>query len=149
MSPICGLVDKAKEMCSARNDSELARRLGVTPSSVSNWRRSKNYPDAVTCGKIAEITGIPLARVLGIVGEARAISREEKAVWRRLASAAVVAGLTLSTLPVWGNHTGNMNESRVYTLCEVRRLARFLSAKMRRLSAGRGTHTANYLLCDR
>lgn len=51
------------------------------------------------CAKIAEITGIPLARVLGIVGEARAISREEKAVWRRLASAAAVLLMLLPALP--------------------------------------------------
>ncbi|WP_196479708.1 DUF3693 domain-containing protein, partial [Xanthomonas translucens] len=38
-------------------------------------------------------TGEPLAKVIGIVGEARAISSDEKAVWRKLA--ATVMGLML------------------------------------------------------
>ena len=49
---------------------------------------------------LAGLTGEPLAKVLGIVGEARAISREEKAVWRKLAATAVLLAVgMLGTLP--------------------------------------------------
>lgn len=94
MSEIALLLDKAKKTLKASSDADLARHLGVTRASVSNWRTGRNLPDVVQCATLAGLTGEPLARVLGIVGEARAISREEKAVWQRLA--AMVACLLLT-----------------------------------------------------
>lgn len=84
------LIEAAKTALQVESDNQLALKLKVSRATVSNWRHQGKGPDTVTCAKLAEITGIPLVRVLGIVGEARAISREEKAVWRRLASAAAV-----------------------------------------------------------
>ena len=101
MDELNKLLDRIKETRSLPSDNALAKVLGVTRGSVSNWRHGKNYPDTVQCAAIAGFTGEPLARVLGIVGEARAISREEKAVWHKLAASAaalfVVLGAT--TLP--------------------------------------------------
>jgi transcriptional regulator with XRE-family HTH domain len=90
MNSIGELLDRAKERAGVPSDNQLASALGVKRQTVSNWRQGHNTPDAVACEKLAEITGEPLARVLGIAGEARALSREEKAVWRRLATAAAV-----------------------------------------------------------
>ena len=100
METIIDLLNEAKKRTSSASDSALARHLKLSRGAVSNWRTGVSQPDTVTCAKIAEITGIPLARVLGIVGEARAISREEKAVWRRLASAAIVVLSLLPMVPV-------------------------------------------------
>lgn len=95
MNAINILLDKSKIASGASNDAGFARHIGVTRASVSNWRHGRNYPDAVQCARLAQLSGEPLARVLGIVGEERAISREEKQVWRALAQqigvAAVVA----------------------------------------------------------
>lgn len=100
MDELNKLLDRIKETRSLPSDNALAKVLGVTRGSVSNWRHGKNYPDTVQCAAIAGFTGEPLARVLGIVGEARAISREEKAVWHKLATSAaallvLVAGSAL------------------------------------------------------
>lgn len=84
------LLDKAKKMCGVTTDKDLSTRLGVTPSAVTNYRKGRALPDAVTCATLAGLTGEPLAKVLGVVGEARAISREEKAVWRKLAATAAM-----------------------------------------------------------
>ena len=116
MQTINEVLDKAAEKCRATNDSQLARTLKITPNAVNNYRRGVSAPNAVICEKLAEITGIPLARVLGIVGEARAISREEKAVWRRLASAAV---LVISTLPLWAHaapYGGHESQPVIYIM---------------------------------
>jgi transcriptional regulator with XRE-family HTH domain len=87
------ILNRAVEASGAASDSDLSRKLGVSRQAVSNWRGGKKFPDTVTCATIAGITGIPLAQVLGVVGEARAISREEKAVWRKLAATAMALAL--------------------------------------------------------
>ena len=101
MGDVALLLDKAKKTLNANSDAELARQLGVTRASVSNWRTGRNLPDVVQCATLAGLTGEPLAKVLGIVGEARAISREEKSVWRKLAASAVTLFVLLgaTTLP--------------------------------------------------
>lgn len=90
MDALNKLLDKAREMRSCPSDAALARELHVTRGSVSNWRKGVSLPDEVACARLSDMTGEPLARVLGMIGEARAVSREAKAVWRRLATAAAL-----------------------------------------------------------
>lgn len=105
MNDVIKLLDKCKEIRSCASDNAFALEIGVTRQMVSNWRAGKNYPDAVNCAKLADIAGIPLSRVLGIVGEARAISADEKKVWRKLAQVAV---LIICTLPIASIYAGEM-----------------------------------------
>lgn len=95
MSTIDELLDAAKAATKSANDSELAKALGIRPAAVSNYRRGVSLPNAVVCATLAGLTGTPLARVLGIVGEARAISSDEKAVWRKLAATAMAVCLAI------------------------------------------------------
>lgn len=105
MQTVIQLLDAAKKASGAETDSEFADVLHIKRSAVSNYRHGRAYPDTVVCGRIAELTGTPLARVLGIVGEARAVSREEKAIWHRLATAAALA---VALLPL-GNAQAAVN----------------------------------------
>ncbi|MCE7031352.1 helix-turn-helix domain-containing protein [Lysobacter sp. GX 14042] len=94
------LIDQAKIGAKASSDAAFAKALGVSRASVSNWRHGRNYPDTVQCARISELSGEPLQRVLGVVGEARALSADEKKVWRRLAEVAVIAcAVMLPALP--------------------------------------------------
>lgn len=97
---INSLLDACKKAQELATDGELAKALGVSKQAMSGYRNQARLPDPVVCAAIAGLSGIPLARVLGIVGEARAISREEKAVWRKLAATAMtlLIGLIV-TLP--------------------------------------------------
>lgn len=92
------LLDAAKKKNGLATDMALAEALGISRSAVSAWRHEVKTPDAVQCATLAGLTGEPLARVLGIVGEARAISKEEKTVWRRLAATAALLILTVGTI---------------------------------------------------
>lgn len=83
------LLDQAKQACGVEFDKDLAPRLGVGKTSISNYRKGVSLPDPVVCATLAGLTGLPLAQVIGVVGEARAISTAEKAVWRRLAGTAM------------------------------------------------------------
>lgn len=100
MKTLGELLDAIKERRNLETDSALAAALGVSRQTVNNWRQGRNTPDAVACATIAGLTGEPLALVLGIAGEQRAISREEKAVWRKLAAtAALLAVVVFPALP--------------------------------------------------
>lgn len=96
MDDVNKLLDRCRDVCGVPTDMALAAALHVTRATVSGWRHGARYPDAVACARIADMLGIPVGRVLGIVGEARAISRDEKQVWRRLATTAVLALATLA-----------------------------------------------------
>ncbi|MDV3463300.1 DUF3693 domain-containing protein [Stenotrophomonas sp. C960] len=133
------LLDQAKEACGVSYDKDLAPRLGVRPSAISNYRKGVSHPDAVVCATLAGLTGVPLARVLGVIGEARAISREEKAVWRKLAATAMALCLAVGfALPhkAQAAVTG-FDKSTVYTLCEMmcRTAAAFVSSAWQWLSS--------------
>ncbi len=51
-----------------RLPSQFAADLGVSHTSVSRWLSGKDRPSLVSCIKLANYTGVPLQRVLQIVG---------------------------------------------------------------------------------
>lgn len=93
MKTVSDLIDAARKALNVSSDAEFARQLGVSRGTIANWKSGYSLPDTVMCATFAGLTGLPLAQVLGIVGEARAVSREEKAVWRKLAATAMVLAL--------------------------------------------------------
>ncbi|MDW7601687.1 DUF3693 domain-containing protein [Stenotrophomonas maltophilia] len=95
MQTVTDLIDTARKALNVSSDAEFARQLGVSRGTIANWKSGYSLPDTVMCATLAGLTGLPLARVLGIVGEARAVSREEKAVWRKLAATAMALCLAV------------------------------------------------------
>jgi len=96
MDAINELLDKCAIATKASNDAALCRVLRVKKQTISNWRKGHRYPDAIACAKIAEVLGVPVTQVIGAVGEARAVTREEKNVWKMVkAAAAFGAALVL------------------------------------------------------
>jgi transcriptional regulator with XRE-family HTH domain len=129
------LLDEARLALNESTDSGLARRLGVKRQTVSNWRTGTNLPDVVTCEKLAKITGKTPLSVIASVSETREKSRDAKAVWRRIAAAAVVILATgFTALPSQAaddlNATANMHYAKLGGL------ARFLSRQLRRMLFG-------------
>jgi len=116
------LLDAAKSGTGITSDYALSVRLKVTKQAVSKWRLGQAAPDPVTCEKLAIFSGIPLHKVLGIVGEARAISEPEKRVWRKLAAAMFVS-LVVVALPASASNFPTNGQSAC-TLCEVARRLR-------------------------
>lgn len=124
------LLADAAATCTPPNYSGLARALGVEPSAVSNWRNGRALPDTVSCGKLADMTGLPVARVVGMIGEARAISRDEKAVWRRVKAAAAVAWLAVA-LPYDTHASTGANAEPTAVGCIMRSVAAFMRRMFR------------------
>jgi transcriptional regulator with XRE-family HTH domain len=48
--------------------SQFAADVGVSHTSVSRWLSGKDKPSFTSCVKLANYTGVPLQRVLHIVG---------------------------------------------------------------------------------
>lgn len=137
MDTINALLDTIKKTRSLPSDNALALSLGATRQAVSNWRKGRNQPDAVLCARIADAAGVPLNVVLGIVGEARAISRDEKAVWHRLAQMAVVMALATGLLTPGPARAHFAEKAGVCLLCQ----------RIRRWLAGHGRLTPRSGLC--
>jgi len=51
-----------------RLPSQMAVDLGVSHATVSRWLSSRDIPNTGSCRKLAEYSGVPLERVLSIVG---------------------------------------------------------------------------------
>ena len=129
MEVINKLLDKAKEISSSRTDMALAEKLGIEATTLSSYRNDRSKPNVVVCAKIAAITNEPLNKVIGIVEEARAISSEEKKVWRRFAQVAIVSFALISSSSVFASGSVGLRVSNaVCLLCKhlMRRASRFI-----------------------
>jgi transcriptional regulator with XRE-family HTH domain len=129
---ISSLLRDASLRCDPPNYSKLAERLRVEPSAVSNWRNGRALPDVVSCEKIAKITGFSALAVIAAINKQQKKSNTAKAVWRRIAAAAVVvlaSGFT--TLP--SHAADDLNATATMHYAKWRELARFLSRQLRRL----------------
>lgn len=50
------------------NESDLARKLGRSPSTVNRWMRGDRRPDTESCDLIADVLGVDVDLVLSLVG---------------------------------------------------------------------------------
>lgn len=95
MKPIRIYLDEAKERGIAKNDSDIARKLEVTPQAVSKWRKGDDAPAEDTAARLAEMLGKP--EVMAECAAARAKTPEGRRAWERLAKIAAAAMIILSS----------------------------------------------------
>ena len=73
------LLDKAVKMCNPANDSELARRLHVSRSAVSLWRKGQPAKDEHLAQLIKFADQDPALAVR--IRQEQATTKAEKALW--------------------------------------------------------------------
>ena len=61
--------------------SQLASDLGVSHATVSRWLSGKDIPNTRSCYKLAEYSGVPLEKVLSIVGHLPKIAEKTTPEW--------------------------------------------------------------------
>lgn len=116
MKPIRRYLDEAIDAGVFKNDSDIARQLGVHRSAVSQWRVGATAPNEDQAAALAALLGKP--EVMAECMAARTRRPETRAMWERAAKTlsmatalSMVAGvLVLLTAP--GN---NANASMTYT----------------------------------
>lgn len=97
MKPIRIYLDEAKERGIAKNDSDIARQLEVTPQAVSKWRKGDDAPAEDTAARLAELLNKP--EVMAECAAARAKTPEGRRMWERLAKIAAAAVVVIAVTP--------------------------------------------------
>ena len=64
-----------------RLPSQMASDLGVSHATVSRWLSGADTPGIRSCQKLAEYSGVPLDKILSIVGHLPQIAETESADW--------------------------------------------------------------------
>ena len=64
-----------------RLPSQLAAELGVSHATVSRWLSGEDIPSTKSCRRLAEYAGVPLEKVLSIVGHLPMVSEKESPSW--------------------------------------------------------------------
>lgn len=105
MNLISGLIDQAVSKCDPANDSALAKRMHVSRSAVSLWRKGgtiteKHLTALIVLADVDEVTAL---KVL----EAQAETKPQKAVWSALLHRlGATAALVLCAIGFSGAMTG-------------------------------------------
>ena len=64
-----------------RKPSQLAADLGISHATVSRWLSGADIPSPRSCHRLAEYSGIPVERILSIVGHLPRIAEKPPAEW--------------------------------------------------------------------
>ena len=64
-----------------RLPSQLAADLGVSHATVSRWLSGEDTPNTRSCRKLAEYSGVPLEKVLSLVGHLPRIAEQPSTEW--------------------------------------------------------------------
>ena len=64
-----------------RLPSQLAADLGVSHATVSRWLSDKDVPSTRSCQKLAEYSGVPMEKVLSIVGHLPTVAETAPLGW--------------------------------------------------------------------
>jgi len=122
MSYTTDLLDQFKSKSGIDSDYAAAQALGIRPNRLSNYRTGVSHADDKTAVMLADALGLDRLQTIAKINMDRARDTKERAFWRQIAAAAVIAMVAL--LPFGSavaNPVGrNLNEMPVYTLCEVR-----------------------------
>ena len=61
--------------------SQMAAELGISHATVSRWLSGADIPNTRSCHKLAEYSGVPLEKVLSIVGHMPAVAEAGPPEW--------------------------------------------------------------------
>lgn len=86
MKKICMYMDEAQDIGAVKNDAELAKKLGISRASVSEWRAGKSTPNDDQAVKLAELLGKDAGELLAECGAARAKTPATRQAWERIAA---------------------------------------------------------------
>ncbi len=77
------LVSFIKEVMRRRHlkPSKLAADLGISHATMSRWLSGQDIPNTRSCHRLAEYSGVPVEKILSIVGHLPRISEKPPIEW--------------------------------------------------------------------
>jgi transcriptional regulator with XRE-family HTH domain len=64
-----------------RKPSQLAAELGISHATVSRWLAGRDIPNTRSCQRLADYSGVPVQKVLAIVGHISRVAERPVAEW--------------------------------------------------------------------
>ena len=64
-----------------RLPSQLAADLGISHATVSRWLSGADVPNTCSCRRLAEYTGVPLEKILSVVGHLPRMAERVPSEW--------------------------------------------------------------------
>jgi len=64
-----------------RLQSQLASDLGISHATVSRWLSGADIPSTKSCRKLAEYSGVPMEKVLSLVGHLPKVAEAAHTEW--------------------------------------------------------------------
>jgi transcriptional regulator with XRE-family HTH domain len=64
-----------------RKPSQLAAELGISHATVSRWLSGVDIPNTSSCQRLADYSGVPVQKILVIVGHLPRVSKKPVAEW--------------------------------------------------------------------
>ena len=64
-----------------RKPSQLAADLGISHATVSRWLSGNDIPNTSSCRRLAEYSGIPVEKILSVVGHIPNVSEVKSEEW--------------------------------------------------------------------
>lgn len=99
METLDEILDAAKTACGASSDSDLARKIGVSQPTISNYRSRRTTPDSYALMQLQMILKKDARELLAIIEAERAKDEKRREYWQdvkksfRTTTAAALAGL--------------------------------------------------------
>ena len=83
MSTESSLVSLLKEVMRRRKRkaSQMAADIGVSHATVSRWLSGGDIPSTRSCCRLAEYSGMPVEKILSVVGHMPGIAEKSSAEW--------------------------------------------------------------------
>lgn len=91
-------LDEAIDSGVAKNSSDLAKKIGVSRSALSEWRAGRSCPSDDQAVKLAQLLRKEPGELLAECGAARAKSPETRRAWEIVAARMAGYGITVCAL---------------------------------------------------
>jgi transcriptional regulator with XRE-family HTH domain len=101
MFDIAAWLDRAKARNELASDYKLAIVLGVSPSSITNYRAGKTMPDERVTLRLCELSGDDAEHVIACIQSMRAANDDAADLWRRVAARLKGAGGAIGAIFVF------------------------------------------------
>lgn len=96
MKTLDDVLDAALKKIGKESDRQLSIALGVTASTLSNWRTRKSTPDAYGLMELQKILGIDAREILAIIEAERAKTEERRSYWEEIKAGFSKSGTSIA-----------------------------------------------------